>query len=565
MIADLEEINGEEAFKAMSYRRAADYISKMSEAIEDTASRDALQEIPGVGRNIAQKIKDIIGTGTTKHLEDLLTKVPEELLELLKIPGLGPRTASRLYRETGVTGIGDLEAALKDGRVAALKGFGQRRVQALEKGLHDLGSRDRRHLLAYAWPVAEEIAQALMSCAPGVRAEVAGSIRRRKETVGDVDIVAACNEENVPAVARCFLTGRGIGEVLAGGPTKCSIRLDGGMQVDLRIVRMHEFTTALHHFTGSKEHHVHLRGIAKDLGLKINEYGVFKEEAGSAEEPVPVKDESELYRLLGMDYVPPEMREDTGEVEAALESRLPSLVETEDILGDLHIHSNFTDGIDSIERLARAAASRGYEYIAITDHSKALAFARGLDEERLSQQAELIDSLNKSVPGLRILKGIEVDILAGGKMDLPDDALRRCDVVVASIHSGFRNDQEQIYSRLEGACKNPHVDIIGHPTGRIIGQRDPYPLDMPRLVDLAKKTGTVLEINASPDRLDMSDQYARACKQAGVRCSIDTDAHSLRGLDDIRFGIDVARRGWLGKDDVLNTKRLHHLLAEIGK
>jgi len=550
-IADLEEIKGEEAYKAPSYRRAAAYIHKMSEPIEDIAGEGNLQELPGVGKNIAAKIVDILERGTTKRLEKLLTEIPATLLNLLAIEGLGPKTASRLYKEAGVETLGDLEAALRDGRLSSLRGFGQKRVEVLKRGLQELSAREQLYLLSYAWPAAEAIAQSLRDCRPDVRAEVAGSVRRRKEAVRDLDIVASVPEEGTSDVARRFTGGEATSEVIAEGHTKCSIRLKDGMQVDLRIVAPEQFWSALGHFTGSKEHNAHLRGIARDHGMKINEYGVFRLEDDG---PVSRIDaEHDIYRLMGMEYVPPELREDTGELEAATEGHLPELLEPCDMRGDLHVHTNWTDGIDSIEAMAEAARQRGYEYLAITDHSKALAFARGLDSQRLSAQGREIDALNERVEGITVLKGIEVDVMGDGSLDLDDAALEQCDLVVASIHSGFRSDEEQIMKRLEGACKNPHVDIIGHPSGRIIGHRNSYSLDISRLLDVACKTRTALEINASPDRLDITDQQARAAKKAGVKVAINTDAHSRRGLGDMVYGVFVARRGWLEKDDVINA------------
>lgn len=551
-IADLEEIKGEEAFKAPAYRRAAAYIHKMSEAIEDVARDGKLQDLPGVGKNIAAKIEEILEGGTARRLEKLLTEIPSTLLDLLMIEGLGPKTASRLYREAGVETLGDLETALRDGRIAALKGFGDKRSEGLRRGLQQIPAREQRYLLAHAWPVAEAIAESLRRCHQEVRAEVAGSVRRRKEAVKDLDIVVAAPEEAIPRVLSCFKATEGVASVASEGQTKCSVKLDGGMQVDLRIVAPGQFASALAHFTGSKEHNTRLRGIARDLGMKINEYGVFEAE-DEQQSRCEIAGEEDIYRLLGIEYVPPELREDTGEIEAAIEGRLPDLLEQEDIKGDLHVHTAWTDGIDGIRAMAEAGKQRGYEYLAVTDHSKALAFAKGLNAERLSAQGREIDALNEQIEGIKVLKGIEVDVLVDGSLDLPDSVLETCDVVVASIHSGFRNDEEQIMRRLEGACKSPHVDIIGHPSGRIIGHRNPYSLDIHRLLDTAARTKTAIEINASPDRLDITDQQARAAKKAGVRMAIDTDAHSRRGLGDIVFGVSVARRGWLEKHDVINT------------
>lgn len=562
MIADLEEIKGEEAFKAGSYRKAASYIYKMSQSIEDMARAGTLLEIPGVGKNISAKIEEIIAKGTASRLERLLSEVPPELLDLLLVPGLGPRTAARLYRELGIRGPGDLDAALRDGSVAALKGFGDKKAASLAKGLRELSSQQRRFLLSYAWPVALQILKYLQACVPEGRYSVAGSIRRMKESVKDIDLVAAVPEQSAAKIADCFTQISGISEVLAKGTTKCSVRLEGGVQVDLRIVEPEQYATALHHFTGSKEHHVEMRALAKDLGYKINEYGVFRAESG---DPVAIQDEASLYSLLGLDYVPPEIREGTGEVTAAKSRTLPHLVNLSDVRGDLHLHTNWSDGLDTIAEMADAAKARGYEYIAVTDHSKALAFAGGLDEKRLLEQASVIDRLNRDNQGFRVLKGIEVDILSDGRLDLADEVLSQCDIVVASIHSGFRQDEAQIFRRLEAACHNPHVDIIGHLTGRIIAHRSPYAVDTRKVLQVARDTNTALEINSSPDRLDISSQVAREAREMGVKCSISTDAHSRRGLADMIYGIGVARRGWLEPSDVLNAMPCDRLLEMVRK
>ncbi len=561
-IADLEEIRGEEAFKAGSYRKAASHIFKMSEDIAQVAEQGRLAELPGVGKNIAAKIRDIIETGTTSRLESLLQQIPPELLDLLKIPGLGPRTAQRLYRELGVRGLADFESALRGGKVAALKGFGDKKAKVLLSGIDELRSRDNRYLLSYAWPVALELVRYIKECVPEARAEIAGSVRRMKETVKDIDIVAAVSKPKLETLRECFVSSNGVSEVTAIGDTKCSVRLDGGMSVDLRIVAPEQYATALHHFTGSKEHHVQLRALAKQMGYRINEYAVLCEETRHS---TTVESEEDIYSLLDMQYIPPEMREATGEIELARLYELPELLETQHIQGDLHTHTHWSDGLDSVADMALRAKQRGYGYIAVTDHSKALAFAGGLDTARLRQQAELIDRLNEQMEGFRILKGIEVDILAEGELDLPDEVLSECDVVVASIHSGHRQDEQRIMRRIEAACRNPHVDIIGHLTGRIIGHRSAYPVDEARVLKVAKETNTALEINSSPDRLDISDSIARRARDLGVKCTISTDAHSKRGLDDLVYGVGTARRAWLRPGDVLNSLRLEELLSYLGR
>ncbi|MGE5542542.1 MAG: DNA polymerase/3'-5' exonuclease PolX, partial [Bacillota bacterium] len=386
---------------------------------------------------------------------------------------------------------------------------------------------------------------------------VAGSIRRRKETVGDVDLVASSSD---PAgLMDAFTSLPMVAEVMARGETKSVIKIDGLGQVDLRVVEPGEFVAALHHSTGSKEHHVRLRGMAKDRGLRINEYGVFDEN----DSPVALAREDDIYSLLEMQYVPPELREDTGEVEAALESRLPDLLTESDIRGDLHAHTRWTDGTGSVRDMAGAAMRRGYEYIAISDHSKSLGVAGGLDEEELKGQAEEIDALNREISGFRVLKGIEVEITKTGSLDLDDETLAGLDIVTASVHSMFSMGREAMTARIEAAMKNPHVDVIAHPTGRLIGRREPYEVDVDSLIETAARTGTCLEINASPDRLDLSDYWARRAIEAGCRLAINTDAHATMSLEDMGYGVSVARRAWATRTDILNALSLEELLEAV--
>ncbi|MGE5543323.1 MAG: DNA polymerase/3'-5' exonuclease PolX, partial [Bacillota bacterium] len=556
-IANLTEIIGEEAFKARAYHRAAESIAKLPGDVGEFAAQGRLLDIPGVGKNIAAKIEEYLATGAMRHLEKLREKVPHTVLELLDVPGLGPRTASVLYRELGVRDLSGLEAALREGRVRGLRGMGEKKEQSLLKGVEQVRRRGTRTPLGIALPLSEEIASILRDV-PGVeRVAVAGSIRRRRETVGDVDLVASSTDPG--GLMDAFTSLPMVAEVMARGETKSVVKIDGLGQVDLRVVKPGEFVAALHHSTGSREHHVRLRGMAKDRGLKINEYGVFDE----ADSPVGLAGEEDIYGLLGMQYVAPELREDTGEVEAALESRLPELVTEGDIRGDLHAHTRWTDGTGSVADMAGAAMGRGYEYIAISDHSKSLGVAGGLDEEELRAQAEEIGALNREMPGFRVLKGIEVEITRTGGLDLDDKTLGELDIVTASVHSMFHMGREAMTARIEAAMKNPHVDVIAHPTGRLIGRREPYEVDVDRLIEMASKTGTCLEINASPDRLDLSDYWARRAIQAGCRLVINTDAHATMSLEDMRYGVAVARRAWATRKDILNALSLEDLLEAL--
>ncbi|NPV71569.1 MAG: DNA polymerase/3'-5' exonuclease PolX [Firmicutes bacterium] len=556
-IADLTEIIGEEAFKARAYRRASESIAKLPGDIRDFARDGRLMEIPGVGKNIAAKIEEYLATGTVRHLEKLREKAPHTILELLEVPGLGPRTASVLLKDLNIRDLAGLEAALSQGRLKGLTGIGEKKEQALKKGVEQVRRRGTRKPLGFMWPVSEQIADALRGVGGVERVDVAGSIRRRCETIGDIDLVASTTD---PAgLIELFTSLPGVTEIVASGDTKASVKMEDIGQVDLLAVAPAQFVTALHHFTGSKEHNVRMRGMAKDRGLKINEYGIFDEE----ERPRGVSSEADIYRIFDMDYIPPELREDTGEAEAALEHRLPDLVEAGDIKGDLHVHTRWTDGTASIMEMAQAARGLGHEYVAISDHSKSLGVAGGLDEEELARQAEEISEVNARLDGFRVLAGIEVDIARSGDLDLDDKTLSGLDIVTASVHSAFHMDEEAMTARIEKAMKSPHVDVIGHPTGRLIGRREPYQVNVGRLIDMAAKTGTFLEINASPDRLDLSDYWARQAIKAGCRLVINTDAHATTCLHDTRYGVAVARRAWATRHDILNTLPVDDLLEAI--
>jgi DNA polymerase (family 10) len=558
-IADLIEIRGIDAFKARAYRKAAAVVSALTVDIADLAGEGRLQELPGIGRSLAARIDEIIRTGTCGYLEDLKKEVPPSLRDLLSIPGVGARTAAQLYQELGIRTLEELEQAAASGRVRTLKGLSIRTEQRIRDGLARLRDSSGRLPLGIARPVAQELVAALSHLPEAQVADIAGSIRRGKEDVADIDIIAASDQPEQVMDFFCRLPQ--VRAVLERGSTKTSVQLRLGCQADLRVVAPSQYATARHHFTGSKEHNVRLRGLAKERGLKINEYGVFPADDDAAES-LPVASEAELYGLLDMQYIPPELREDRGEVEAALAHELPQLVELGDIRGDLHCHTNWTDGRLSIPELAQAAAERGYAYVAVTDHSQALAMTGGLGPEKLARQGEAVAAAQTELgESIRLLRGIEVDIMTDGRLDLPDESLEQVDLVIASIHRGFRQTSEQLTGRIEAALKHPLVDIIAHPTGRLIGRRDEYPLDIERVIDVAAATGTALEINASPDRLDLSDINARRAGERGVSIAIDTDAHDRARLSEMEYGVTVARRAWREPADILNTKPLDELLT----
>lgn len=552
-MADLLELQGAEAFKVRAYRRAAQSVENLPVDIAGVAASGRLEEIPGIGRNLSAKIQEILSTGTCSLLERLRAEVPRTLLDFLAIPGVGARTAALVHRELGIKTIDELEAAARAGKLRDLPGMGGKKEQNIITGIEALRARNGRCPLGVALPLAADFARFLERHPAVKQVAVAGSLRRHRDTVADIDLVAASDRPG--EVMDAFVSLPMVRDVLARGETKSTIVTRLGLQADLRVVAPDEFWTALHHSTGSKEHHVRLRGRARDRGLKINEYGVFREDG----EKIPVAGEEELYRLLDLEYIPPELREDRGEVEAAAEGRLPDLVSLADIRGDLHIHSDWSDGTSAIAELALAARARGYEYIAITDHSRSLAMARGLDEARLKQQQEAIAAVNRELDGIEVLAGIEVDILRNGTLDLPDGVLADLDVVIASVHTGFRQEEAVITERVLGALKNEHVDILAHPTGRLLGRRSAYALDIDQVLEAAAANGTCLEINASPDRLDLDDVNARRAKDLGIRLAINTDAHAVPVLDDMTFGVDVARRAWLERKDVLNALPLADL------
>jgi len=554
-MADLMEVQGENPFKIRAYRKAADTIRDLTESLESIAARGALETVPGVGKGIAEKIEEIVATGTTAALEVLRAQVPEGLPELLNLPGLGARTVQTLHKELGVGSIADLERAAKEHRVRGLPGMGAKSEENLLRAIESYQRLSERWPLGRALPYAERLVDALAK-APGlVRLEIAGSIRRMRDTIGDIDLVGAAQDPG--PVMEAFRNLPQARETLLSGPTRSSIRTHEGLQVDLRLVKPEDFGALLHHFTGSREHNIRLREMAEAKGARINEYGVFDVKTDAEIRLGP--DEADLYRFLGLPYIPPEIREDRGEIEAALAGRLPRLIEASDVRGNLHGHSDWSDGAVPITTMVEAARSLGHAYIAITDHSKALGVAGGLDEERLRRQMAEIDRLNAAEPGIRILKGIEVDILGDGALDLEEGLLAELDIVIGSVHSHFRQDEATMTARIVRALERGVVDVLAHPTGRLIGQREPYAVDVERVIEAAVATQTALEINANPARLDLSDLHARRARERGALISINTDAHHPREFGHFRYGIATARRAWLEPEYVLNTWSLERL------
>lgn len=552
-LADLLEIEGANAFRVRAYRNAARVVRDSSKSIAAAVEQgEDLSELPAIGEDLAGKIGEIVRTGRLGLLEEVQSRVPAELAEMLHLEGLGPKRVQALYRSLEVRSLDDLRQAAQEGRIREVSGFGAKTEQKILHSLEARSSEGQRTRLAQAEEIAAPLADYLEDVEGVKQLVVAGSFRRRRETVGDLDIVVTAKRDS--AVMDRFTAYEEVEEVVSHGKTRSTVRLRSGMQVDLRVVPEVSYGSALMYFTGSKAHNIALRKIAVDQGWKINEYGMFEDD-----ERIAGRTEEEIYEKLGLDYVPPELREDRGEIAAAREHKLPQLVSVDDIRGDLHCHTTETDGHDDLETMVEAARSRGYAYLAITDHSRHLSVANGMDEKRLRRQLERIDAINDDSADFVVLKSVELDILEDGTLDLPDSVLDELDLVVCSVHYKFDLSQERQTERILRAMDNPHVNILAHPSGRLIGERKAYAVDMERLVEGARERGCFLEVNAQPARLDLNDLHCRMAKEAGVKVSISTDAHSSANLGNLRHGVDQARRGWLEAGDVLNAMSLEAL------
>lgn len=568
LIGDILDFKGENPFRVRAYRNAAltirDYPEPLAAMVE--LGKEKLKGIKGIGDDLAEKIITLVQTGSLPMLEELKEQVPESVLALLRIPGVGPKKAAALHKELGIKTLAELKAACEAGRVQKLKGFGVKTEQIILQGMKLAESVNQRMYWAQADQIVADLRERFSKCRAAEQLEFAGSYRRGKETIGDLDILVVAKD--VAPVMDCLAGYAPVAQVLARGDTKMSVRTGSGLQIDLRVVPAESFGAALQYFTGSKEHNVILRGRAKDQGLKINEYGVFRVKAdkkGEVEERIAGATEKEVYATLKLPVFPPELREGRREFDWADAGKLPTLVTEDDIRGDLHMHTTASDGSGSIQEMVAAARARGLAYIAITDHSQRVSMARGLDPERLLAQWAEIDRIRKSLPkSFTLLKGIECDILEKGGMDLPDDILAQADWVIASVHYGQKQSRQQITERMLGALENPHVDIIAHPTGRLINRRDAYDVDLDAVFVVAQKHRKLMELNANPHRLDLNDVYCAAARQHGIPIVINTDAHSPDGLEVLRYGILQARRAGLTKDDVANTRPWLQMKKLIG-
>ncbi len=557
-MADLMEFKGENPFKVSAYRKAARVIGDLTRDVGEISRTGELMAIPGVGEGIAKKISEYLETGRVAAYDEIHEGISDELMAIMNIPGMGPKTLSLIHREVGIKDMADLRGALDDGRLVGLPGMGEKKVENIRRGIELLARSRGRMNLGLAFPLANSIVESMKRRTGIEKIEVAGSLRRMREDIGDIDILATGPEGREIIVAFTGLPE--VKEVLASGETKASIVVEGETQIDLRVVEEESYGAALQYFTGSKPHNIHLRSIARSKDIKINEYGMFK-----GDKRIGGREEFEVYNGLGMMWMSPELREDRGEIEAAQRGELPNLLEKSDIKGDLHVHSNWSDGSWNLDEIARWGKSMGYQYIAICDHSKSLKIARGLAEDRLLRQVDQIDRINERLDGFRLLKGTEVDILSDGTLDLSDEVLSRLDIVIAAIHTGFKQPREKITRRILLAMQNPHVNIIAHPTGRLIGSREPYDVDLDRVMEMAAQTHTGLEINAYHERLDLNDIHCMMAKGKGVKISIGTDAHHQDQMWMMDLGVAVARRGWLEKDDVLNCLPTKQLIQWCGK
>lgn len=554
-IALLSEIHGENVFKVRAYQNAARVIEGLSQPLAELVSSGELINLKGVGKAIAEKVETLFRKGRIPLHDELLQQTPAGVMEMTRIAGLGPKKIRAVWQEMGITTVEDLERACREDRLAGMKGFGSKTQEKILQNIELLKTFHGRFLLSEAYQQADQLLEFMRACPGVIRCEVAGSLRRSMETVKDIDLVAGAAAGHRAAIMEHFTRFPGLRSITNRGETKSTIILQNGQSADLRIVSDDQYPSLLHHSTGSKEHNVALRQHARKMGMKVSEYGLYH-----GEKALPCRNEAELFGHLGLAFIPPELRENLGEIEAAQGGELPKLVEAGDIRGIIHTHSLWSDGLNSIEEMVERCRELGYSYLAVSDHSQAAAYANGLNPERVSRQHAEIDALNSRYKDFRILKSIECDILSDGRLDFDDEVLAGFELVIISVHSQFNMSEAQATERIIRALQNPFVTILGHPTGRLLLKREGYPLNQEAVIEAAAELGVSIEINANPRRLDLDWRLCRSAAEKGVMISINPDAHHLEGLNDMRYGIGIARKGWLRKEEVLNTRSAEEVL-----
>ena len=563
----LLELKGANPFKARAYHNASRVVEGITDDIASLVEAGGLREVRGIGESITGVITDLVQKGKSKEYETLRKSFPEGLIEMLGIQGLGPKRIKILFDKLKIKSIGQLEKAAKENKLADVQGFGKKSQENILKGIAALRSRSAKSLYPLAAEAAARVFDALMQHGGVTRGEIGGSLRRRKEVIGDIDIVISAKESQRPKLMKAFVGHPDVQNIVAHGDTKSSVVLNAGINCDLRIVSDEEYPFALNYFTGSKEHNIKMRSRAREYGWSLNEYGFSElgeaEKRGKAKRIVRCRDERDLYKALDLAYVPAELRENMGEMEAAEQGTLPSLIEANDIHGTFHCHTTYSDGVHSLEQMVSGARDLGWEYLGIADHSKVAAYAGGLSEERVRDQRREIDALNGTLKNFRVLRGTECDILPNGDLDWPDKVLAEFEFVVASIHSSFNLSQAEMTGRIVKAMKNKYVTMLGHPTGRLLLSRDGYQVDLIKIIDVAADYGKAIEINAHPKRLDLDWRFCKYAKEKGVMISINPDAHNVEGLRDVYFGVGVARKGWLEQKDVLNARNLQGVLGYL--
>jgi DNA polymerase (family 10) len=550
-IGTLLELQGENVFKTRAYGNAARTLRGLTDDLEELVKSGRLREVKGIGEALSEKITELVKTGRLRYYENLRAQIPAGLLELLRIPGLGPKKAQKLFGELRIDSIDKLEKACKEDRLLNLEGFGAKSQEKFLAGIQQVRQFSGRHLYHHTLHAAAPLLEAIRKHPKIIRAEMAGSLRRHKETIKDIDIVASCKDKDRAELMDFFTTLPGVHSVTAKGDTKSSVVLEKGIPADFRLLKDEQFPYLLHHLTGSAEHNIAMRSLAQKQGIKVSEHGLFK-----GDKLIKCKDEADIFKTLGMSYVPPELREDNGEIEAAQKNKIPRLIEKEDLRGMLHCHSTYSDGANTIEEMAKATRAMGLEYFGLCDHSMSVAYANGLKPDRVKKQQAEIDKLNEKMKPFKIFKGTECDILPDGGLDYPDKVLESFDFVVASIHSKMNMAEDEATKRIIKAMEHPAVRILGHLTGRLLLERDGYPVNHRKIIDAAAELGVCIEINASPYRFDLDWRYCKYARDKGVLISINPDSHAVDGLREIYYGVGIARKGWLRKEDVLNTRPL---------